>query len=214
MKARIVFVGVLLELAGVSIASAQSLPASSGGGLRHATTGFINQFVGEAASFAALFALIGAALLLVFIIAIIVGGRKVKKILASNHLKIALNEYWTESDNNGGLLKSPKGPSMRLAPIPRVPIDFKKRRKDRETLLGYQKTQVLDFKHIQRTVNGFSWDILLYKTGPLSALLSGFLFLKTKGIEVESNLILQDEGDFEKEHIDFDTILNFLQKTT
>lgn len=175
---------------------------------------FINEFMNESINFAMPWAISTVAIVTIWIIVVLTRGKKVKNILTGNNLKIAFNDYWKESDNNGALLKSPKGPSMRLIPLNKIPVDLNKTRKGVEKMLGYQKIKVLDFKHIQKTVNGFLWDILLYKTSPCAVLFTGFLAFQTNGIAIESNLTLQDDDDFEKENIDFDNMLSFLRKET
>lgn len=171
-----------------------------------------SKFIGEAGSFAALFAVILVALLLIFILMIIWGGHKLKKILIANRLKVVLNNYWISSDNNGTLLKSENGNSIKIFPGKKGPIDFNEEKKGKVKLLGLSKVQVIDSKHLKKSINGFSWDILLYKTAPLSVLVTGFLSLKTKGIYAETQIKLNNENDFEAESIDFDNIFSFLQK--
>ncbi|MDR1242149.1 MAG: hypothetical protein LBM00_05105 [Deltaproteobacteria bacterium] len=172
------------------------------------------KFIGAAGSFAVPFAVIFVLLILVFIVFIIIGGAKLKKIMRANHLKIVFNDYWTTSDNNGTLLKSSTGEAINIFPITKVPIDFNKEKKNKVTLLGNSKIEVISFKHLKKNINGFSWDILLYKTAPLAVLLAGYLSLETNGIRTETEIKLKNESDFETENIDFNIIFSFLQKAS
>ena len=174
-----------------------------------------NKIIGEASSFVAPFAIILVVLLAIFILMIIWGGNRLKKILTANRLKVVLNDYWISSDNNGTLLKSEDGNSIKIFPGKKGPIDFNEEKKGKIKLLALtNKKQVIDTKYLEKSINGFSWDILLYKTAPLSVIVTGFLSLETKGIYAETEVKLNDENEPMAEHIDFNTIFRFLQKTT
>jgi hypothetical protein len=171
-------------------------------------TGFISIFIGESGKFAVPWAIFLVVLILILIFAFIIGGNKLKKILRNEGLQITLNDYWVSSDNNGLLLKSKDGMDLRLAGI-KIPIAIEKEKDGLIKIYKLTQKEVIETRNMQKTINGFKWDMLMFNLAQTGIELHAYTTLNKSGIKAIVNL---RQHDFDTLAIDYDSMFSFLHK--